>query len=122
MKWYKKNPERLEVEIRLIKTHHQGARIFQERGRIAVFSKFHGRKSHYLAKLIYPDDFPWEQPKVWIIEPRIRKAPHRWRDRSICLHGEQDGPRISGRIVLDRTNQWIKAYEEWCDTSKWPVL
>lgn len=122
MKWFKKIPQRLEVEVELIRKYYPGARVFLERSKLTVFFKFRKRNGYYLAKLVYPDDFPWQQPKVWIIDPTIKKSPHQWRDKSLCIHGENDDSQISGKIVLDRAGQWIKAYETWHDTGRWPEL
>lgn len=120
MKWYKQRQERRKAEIVAIKTIYPKARILIHKGHFVVFLKVPGRRAHYLVKVIYPNDFPYKQPKAYVVEPRIKDAPHRWSDGSLCFHEDYEGPRTSGKIILDLSRKWIEAYERWVDTGRWP--
>ncbi len=122
MHWFEEKPQRYIVETEFIKQNFPRARIFREKNRIVVFHTIIGRKTMYLVRMEYPEDFPYEQPGAFIVEPKINKAKHRWNDGALCLHSNRDGSSISGKIVLDRAKQWIMAYEEWLDTGVWPEL
>jgi hypothetical protein len=120
MKWYERKPERYNAEVKLIMRNHRKARLFIDKGRLVVFLKIRGRKADYIAKIIYPEEFPYEQPEAYIVEPRIKEAPHRWSDGHLSIHGIKDGPDISGKIILDWTKLWVLAFENWLDTGRWP--
>jgi hypothetical protein len=124
MKWYVRKPERLAAEIEVIKQYYPDARIFRDKGKIVIFHKFQGRKACYLTEVIYPDNFPWKEPKIWVREPRIKKgdAPHLWPDGSLCIYGRNDTTSIGGKIILDRAGMWLDAYETWLDTGLWPAI
>ena len=122
MHWFEEKPQRYLAETELIKRCFPQARIFREKNRIVVFHMIIGMKTRYLVRMEYPEDFPYEQPRAFIVEPKINKAEHRWMDGALCLHGNSDDSRITGKIVLDRTKQWIMAYEEWVDSGNWPEL
>ena len=124
MKWFERNPQRLENEVMLIKRNHPSARIFFKGGKVMIFLKVISRKNDYLAKIIYPEDFPFEQPKAFILEQRLRgnyHKTHRYSDSSLCLATpDQVGPQTSGKVICDWVNGWVKGYEIWKRTKEFP--
>jgi hypothetical protein len=120
MKWFERNNDRFQGEKLALKRFYPKARLYIKRGRVVIFLKVCGRKRSYIVQVIYPNDFPYEQPKSYIIKPKIKKAPHRFRDGSLSIHGKYEGPRISGKIILDWSVRWIQAYENWLDSDEWP--
>lgn len=124
MKWYKRNPARFECELALLKRHYPKTRFFNQKGKLTIYLKIPGKKDNYLAKVIYPDDFPYEQPKAYIVEPKIDnlyEKIHMFRDGSLCLaRPEQMGPQTSGKVICDWVRKWLESYEMWLSTGKFP--
>jgi hypothetical protein len=124
MKWYERNPQRFEAEINLIKQNHPGARIFIQRGKVTIYLKVTENKNRYLAEIVYPEDFPYKQPRACIIKPQLpnlHEKIHRFRDGSLCLaRPEQMGPQTSGKVICDWVKGWVKAYEVWLRTGRFP--
>lgn len=119
MKWYKQRPQRCKAEMMAIKRIYPKARILEYKGHLLIFLKVPSRKTRYLIKVVYPGDFPYGQPRAYVIEPKIKDAPHRWPDGRLSVHEDHEGPHTSGKIILDLTKKWIEAYEKWLDTGRW---
>jgi len=120
MKWYEEKPRRLEKEVSLIRKIYPYARISIVKGYLVVKLRVVGRKTRYLLRVVYPRDFPYEEPKAYIDQPQIEYAKHRWNDGSLCIEGDAEPPALSGKIVMDWAINWIRAFEHWLDTDNWP--
>ncbi|MGB3479911.1 MAG: hypothetical protein WBB67_12215 [bacterium] len=120
MKWYEAKPNRCIMETATIKQVYPAAQIDIERGYLIAFLMFQGRKGSYLLKVVYPSEFPYEEPKAFIKKPRIKDALHRWLDGSLCIKGNAEPPNLSGKIIIDWSINWIKTYENWLDGIRWP--
>jgi hypothetical protein len=120
-KWYERKPERYKLEGMLISTHYPKARMSIERGLLVIGFRVQGRKAFYSVKVVYPGDFPYSEPRAYIIEPVLKgDVPHRWPDGHLSVHDRsEDVPAISGKIVIDGAIQWIKCFEDWLITHKW---
>lgn len=74
----------------------------------------------YQIKITYANN----TPKVWVLCPQIKpNAPHRYRDRSLCLYYPDDKSwtpemGIANSIVLWAA-EWLFFYEHWCMTGDW---
>jgi len=121
MKWYEEKPNRLKAEAMAIKEIYPMAKIQEKKGRLVASLIVQGRKAKYLLRVVYPKDFPYEEPKAYIDKPKIEHAEHRWiDDKSLCIEGNVEPPNLSGKIIIDWSINWIKAFENWLDTGYWP--
>jgi len=124
MAWYEENPNRFELEMRLIARNYPQARVFIGKRGITVYLEITGKKSRYLAEIIYPADFPFNQPKAFIRHPKLPSKYHdihRFNNGSLCLaKPNQTGPQTSGKVICDWTHDWVKSYEAWQDTRVFP--
>jgi len=109
-KWFERRRDRLNKEIEVVKRNYPNAKIIMERGYLVIFCKIHERKIAYLVRVVYPKHFPFEEPKAWIVKPLMKNAQHQWKDGSLCIHGIEEVPRVSGKTVLDLARQWIIKY------------
>ncbi len=76
----------------------------------------------YEIAITYPERFPFECPKAFIVSPEISGAPHRLSDSSLCMfedHARGLGPRTSALLVRTRAVAWIAMYEKWLVTRTW---
>ena len=121
MEWYEKNKERFLIEKKLFRRHYPQAIIIINNKRVIVFKKVLGKKHSYLIKIVYPRDFPNSQPRAYIVKPHIKKVHHQFSDSELCLYDSREvGPQTSGKVICDWCVRWIKAYEVWLSSGKWP--
>ena len=119
--WFERDPERLAVEAHLMQTHTR-ASLFNEAGTLFWLEDIESASGgRYRARFVYPERFPFERPRAFIIHPRVTSAPHRFSDGSLCLF---DNPclcdvKITALVVRNRTVIWILAYEIWQRTQVW---
>jgi hypothetical protein len=125
MEWYDVDPRRFECEVMLLKKHYPKTRIFIQRGQLTLYHKVKAKKTKYLAKIIYPYDFPYGPPEAYIIEPKlpnIYEEIHRFADGNLCLAPpDQVGPQTSGLVICDWTVDWVAGYEIWLKTGVFPA-
>lgn len=122
MIWFKDNPQRFEVEKKLLAWFHPGVKIIIKDGQMSVFKKFTTYKNSYLIKAKYSDRHPYSPMEVSIREPHLEKTPpHQYEEGRLCLHGTSDvGPETTAKVYLDWTEQWIRNYERWLEDKPWP--
>lgn len=63
-------------------------------------------------------------PTVMVIAPTlVAKAPHLWRDGSLCLFYPKESPwhrdMLIATTILPWTALWLFYYELWLDTGRW---
>jgi hypothetical protein len=110
MQWYQKNKTRFLLEKKLIRRHYPTARIFTDNKKIVILMKI-SLKRLYLIEMIYPKNFPYSQPKVFVKKPSVFTSDQ-YKDGSLCLFDpNQAGPQISGKMLLDWTIKFLKDYE-----------
>ncbi|MEO0126337.1 MAG: hypothetical protein ABIL44_01135 [candidate division WOR-3 bacterium] len=120
MTWYRERPQRYQKEIEVLRKFYPRTKICWERNLLVAFNEFFTRQNRYLIKVIYPDGFPYDHPRAYVVSPRIHNAPHRYSDGALSIHFDNDGPQISGKIIFDGAKKWIAAYEHWQKTGYWP--
>ena len=79
------------------------------------------RSSVYVVKVVYS---PPKRPKVWILSPYLKPdAPHRYKDKSLCLHYPKDyswtADKYIAATIIPWTAEWLRFYELWDITGKW---
>lgn len=70
----------------------------------------------------YPETFPYEAPRAFIVRPTILTAPHRLTNGALCLFPNPvlaDAPKTSAYVVRNRAIVWFLAYEDWKRTGSW---
>jgi hypothetical protein len=71
----------------------------------------------------YPEAFPLECPRSYVVVPSVLEAPHRLLDGSLCIFGDPihgNGVKTTAVVVRNRTLLWIDAYRSWRRTRIWP--
>jgi hypothetical protein len=122
MKWYESNPERFEIEKRLLARHHRGSKLIIKDGEVKLAKRVATGRDTYDVEGIFACDHPYTPMSFYIRRPSLRGGPpHRYGDGGLCLHNPgQAGPETTGKIFLDWTIQWILTYERWLDGEPWP--
>jgi len=122
MKWYQANPERFEIEKRLLAKYHPGAKVVIKDGKVRVIKRFRTRKATYTIEGIFAADHPYSEMRFYVRKPRIRKSPlHRYDKGRLCLNDPNDvGPETTAKVYLDWAVDWLLTYERWLDGETWP--
>jgi hypothetical protein len=121
MKWYESKTNRFLKERLTMKRFYPAAEMDIKNGYLIASLIIQARKGSYLLEVVYPSEFPYEEPKAFVKKPRIKNALHRWPDDgSLCVEGDAEPPNLSGKIIVDWSINWIKAYENWLDGIRWP--
>ncbi len=119
--WYKRLPERLRLETKLVKKVYPSARFVQNKGLLEIYVNIRGRRRTYTAQVVYPHDFPYRPPVAYIVRPKLLHEPHMYRGGALCLYDAPDvGPQTSGKVVIDWVCGWIRSYEEFRRSGHWP--
>lgn len=77
----------------------------------------------YIVKIDFPDSYPNEMPRVYIIKPEINSsAPHQYNTGNICyLLPSMWNPGIHNLLfVIQRATKWLAKYEVWKWDRIWP--
>ncbi len=74
----------------------------------------------YLANIYYPVTYPWQKPKLKIVEPDVRRdAPHRFLDGTLCVYPEGwDYKRCTAPAGVPLIAGWLALYEVFLRTGK----
>jgi hypothetical protein len=121
--WFERDPQRFEKERELMERSTTG--VLRKMGNELAWaedlvSSATGRA--YRLVLTYPERFPYEPPKAFIVSPPIDHAPHRLTDGSLCLfpdHLVAAGLKTTALLVRTRAVVWFLAYEVWTVTGEW---
>lgn len=113
---------RLAVEMDLLRRHYPQAVAVLKDGLMRVRMNVQGRKATYCLELVFPRRFPNEVPQVFMRSPKLPgSTPHYFSDDSLCLyHWPEVGMQTSAKILLDWSVMYVKAFELWQDTRRWP--
>jgi len=122
MKWYESNPERFEIEKRLLARHHPGSKLIIKDGVVKLAKRIATAENTYDVEGVFARDHPYTPMSFYVRHPPIRGTPpHQYGDGELCLHKPgQAGPETTARVYLDWTTQWIQTYERWLDGEPWP--
>lgn len=74
----------------------------------------------YQILIIFPDNYPYEAPKVFPVSPRI-STKHQFKDGSICYHlAHEWSPSYTVCVAVGWVAHWLHAYEAYQRTGHWP--
>jgi len=122
MKWFELNPERLEIEKRLLARYHPSSKLVKEHGELKIIKRLVTHRDIYIIEAVFADKHPYSPMQVYVREPRLKELPeHMYSVEQLCLHDLDDvGPQTTAKIYLDWAVQWIHTYERWLDGEPWP--
>jgi ubiquitin-protein ligase len=76
----------------------------------------------YVLSIRFPENYPYEMPRVTVDAPAIAFAPHRYQGGILCyLHPSMWNPGVHHlSFVIARSAKWLNKFEIWKSTGKWP--
>lgn len=72
-------------------------------------------------EIVIPNGYPSSCPRVYA-HGIDDKAPHRWRDGSLCIFGVMDSWNPGTKSLLDvfeLAQKWLRAYGNWKKSGEW---
>lgn len=127
--WHQRNPGRLLKEQEIMKASFPQARLIKiTNNRLAwVVSLKTNTDSIYVVEIAYPDGFPADYPKAFVIDPAIRGVPHQYNNNQLCLFNASDRPersynpaKTTAATITTWVAAWLASYEIWQRTGAWP--
>lgn len=84
-------------------------------------------KKNYRLLFIYPDNYPYEPPRAYILEPAVKSDVHQFKDGELCLFhkdaigaGKTWDPYVNTIVLaISWSILWINAWEYYKDTGIW---
>ncbi len=76
----------------------------------------------YLVNVVYPASYPWQKPKLKIVDPEIRRdTPHRFLDGSLCVYPNNwSYKRCTAPEAVPLIAGWLALYEVFLRTgNRW---
>ena len=141
MKWWRKHPDRLQIEISHMAKkfpHFQLGEADNIRNINGYTVASEGQKfwmgdlktisgNHYTVVLRYPDVYPGCEIRSYVITPEITHDNHIYGDRSLCLYsndhggrGQGAGPAMTAVSYVGWTACWLHAHEIYQVRGVWP--
>lgn len=140
--WYTANPRRLELEQRIMAhafprfvlglaqdPRREHGWLVADRGELfwAGRLRTHSRRI-YGVILSYPQVFPDEQIRCFVVEPKIDETRHRYLDGHLCLYSNDHGGPGEGyqpgvttaATCVGWVSAWLHAHEIFATTGRWP--
>ena len=122
MAWHQQDPDRFAREVELMDERTR-ARLRRCDDRLYWVEELvsEGGEPYTLA-IEYPERFPFEPPKAFIVSPDLEDPPHQLPDGSLCLWDDPavaSGAKTTAVAVRNRAVTWYLAYEIWKLTGEW---
>jgi hypothetical protein len=132
--WYELDPQRLVIERKAMQAKFPSFRMHKlDDGRLGWSGVLESnRANRYQILLIYPEQFPYKQPMVYPIDPKVialeldgDKYKHQYPDLRLCLYFPGDrnfDVRTTAATVVAVSAAWFFAYETWLENGRsyWP--
>ncbi len=84
--------------------------------------------TRYEVKISYPRDYPSRPPAAYVVQPKLKQAPHTYGDGGpLCLFNPEEGAshgfdpaRTTAAAIIAWTAEWLAYYEVYRRTGSWP--
>lgn len=128
MDWTDRYPNRFEKEKAVVRDRFSGTnpKLKEYDGRLAwVLNITKDSGTTYKVVVAYPDNYPLEEPRAFIGDPKIRpsETKHMFNSGSLCLFSREDRAwkeNSTAATVIAWAATWLTAYENWQRTGNWP--
>lgn len=113
--WYHDNPGRLLLEKRAMQMRFPYFTLFETQQGLAWkgYLRPEGTRSYQVA-LIYPSNFPYSHPSVWVLDPQINAPKHQLPGGELCLMHPNDNTwqtNTTGATLIAMASTWLWCYE-----------
>lgn len=114
LQWYLTDKERLAVENGLMERNGVNFRLCQDEfgnllwcGPLYILGNYHSD-----VRLVYPEEFPYKQLNVYVLEPKLPKVNiHIHEDGSLCvMKGDEWSPDWTAYAMYLKTIEFLDAF------------
>jgi ubiquitin-protein ligase len=121
MTWYENNPRRLLIEKKALEQSFPQFQFFKYGSELGVRGYLStSRGGSYSLEIWYPNGFPNEAPRAYVLSPPILDAPHKFGTSQICVHYNEWRPQYTVAVMIGWAAHWLHSYEIWKSTGRWP--
>ena len=126
IQWYLVRKDRLVAESKVMKLSFPQFKLKRLKGGALAWRGeiVSNKGNRYDIALIYPENFPYEPIKAYILFPKLHPdTPHVFADGSLCLFAPSDrgwDDSITAATMAAKVAAWIFAYEYWLEKGVWP--
>lgn len=118
--------ERVAVEARILRRYCPGFKLYAnkkggKRKPVKLVGDIKIRNRRYGLKVIIPDRYPYNMPRILPSGWKPSDAPHRYSDGSLCImQSNQWNISYSLALVVKKATVWVHKYLKWKRTRQWP--
>jgi ubiquitin-protein ligase len=121
-KWYERYPLRLSAE-KIIMAENHPQFVLKMDGKKRLFWEGILQTNFgtlYRVSILYPQAYPWEKPKLKVMEPPLRSdTPHLFADGSLCIYPEGwNYKQCTAPAAVPLIAGWLALYEVFLRTGK----
>lgn len=113
--WYHDNNKRFLIEKYAMKERFPDFELIESVNGLTWTGPLTPKNADtYVIAVIYPEDFPYSSPNVWIIEPKIQSPKHQFPDGHICLlelGNETWETKTTAATIVALAAVWLWCYE-----------
>jgi ubiquitin-protein ligase len=121
-KWYERYPLRISAE-KIIMQENYPQFVLKIENTLQLFWEGILQTNFgtlYRASINYPQAYPWQKPKLMIVEPEVRaNAPHRFADGSLCIYPDDwNYKQTTAPAAVPLIAGWLALYEIFLRTGE----
>lgn len=112
--WHHDNYKRLVAEKNAMSKRFPDFMLTETSQGLTWTGYLRPNSTYYRIALIYPDNYPYSPPKVWIIDPKINAPKHQFPDGHLCLLHPSDGTwqtNTTAATIAAMASTWLWCYE-----------
>lgn len=133
--WFerKENETRLVAEFEAMAARFPQFKLHRERNSLFWLGELRSNQGRiYKLKVSYPDGFPQDFPKVYVVSPKLKPNRHTWAENNpqsfMCLFRPESGShqhsydpaRTTAAAIVAWGAHWIACYEIFEREGWWP--
>lgn len=124
--WYRTRRKRFKHEQRIMAQFYPQMKLYTDPNGSIYWQgkvKTNWKENKYEVRILYSIDFPYSPPRVYPIEPKIKKSRHIYEDGHLCLLNPDEriwNANVTAATVISWVAKWFHCYEVWLDTGEWP--
>jgi len=120
--WYQRYPLRISAEQAIMREMYPQFILKIDDQRLLFWDGIlkTNFNTHYQVNIHYPQAYPWEKPKLFIVDPALHQdAPHRYLDGALCIYPVNwNHKQATAPAAVPLVAAWLAMYELFIRTGE----